>query len=79
MSDDPHKQAVVHRAGDPVATQALIIIHGRWAGAATILPLGERLSAGPVAMFAPEAVGNSWWPTSFLAPMNQLEPLDIST
>ena len=52
----------------------MVLLHGRGAGAEDILGLGAALSPADTAFFAPEAAGRSWWPTSFLAPMAQLEP-----
>jgi predicted esterase len=50
-----------------------VLIHGRGASAADILGLGEALALPDLALIAPEAPGRSWWPTSFLAPMAQME------
>ena len=44
------------------------------ADAADILGLGQALALPEIAMAAPEAPGNSWWPTSFLAPAETMEP-----
>jgi predicted esterase len=53
---------------------ALVLLHGRGAGARDIMGLGEALALPDIAMAAPEAPGLSWWPTSFLAPAAQMEP-----
>jgi phospholipase/carboxylesterase len=74
MTDDPHAGAPMLRRGPARAKRALVLLHGRGAGAEDILRLGAALAPADTAFFAPEAAGRSWWPTSFLAPMAQLEP-----
>ena len=74
MTRDPHGQAELHRRGPARADLALVLLHGRGAGARDILDLGAALVPAGAAFFAPEAAGRSWWPTSFLAPMQALEP-----
>lgn len=63
-------------AGKKVAetSKALIMIHGRGAGARDILSLAEYLEVRDFALLAPWAEGNSWYPNSFLAPQKQNEP-----
>jgi predicted esterase len=58
------------------ARAALILIHGRGASAEDIYSLGEEVSAGVpgVALLAPQAAGNAWYPQRFLAPLAQNEP-----
>ncbi|MBE3638081.1 alpha/beta hydrolase [Mangrovicoccus algicola] len=68
------KPPVLGGAGPARARHGLVLIHGRWASAASILPLGEGLGLPDLALAAPEAEGNSWWPTSFLAPQANMEP-----
>jgi predicted esterase len=55
----------------------MVLLHGRGGNAADILGLLDALALPEVAGIAPEAVGNSWWPTSFLAPSAQMEPFVI--
>lgn len=74
MTDDPHARGRLLRRGPARAAQALVLVHGRGAGAEDILRLGAALAPADTAFFAPEAAGRSWWPTSFLAPMAQLDP-----
>jgi phospholipase/carboxylesterase len=56
------------------ATAGLVLLHGRGGTAADILGLLAHAALPGVAAVAPEAPGNSWWPTSFLAPSAQMEP-----
>jgi predicted esterase len=55
----------------------MVMLHGRGGNAADILGLLGTLALPEVAGIAPEAPGNSWWPTSFLAPSAQMEPFVI--
>ena len=56
------------------AAAGLLLLHGRGGSAVDILGLLGPLALPDVAALAPEAPGNSWWPTSFLAPTAQIEP-----
>lgn len=63
------------RAGPSAgATTAIVLLHGRGGSAADILGLMAHAALPDIAAIAPEAPGNSWWPTSFLAPAAQMEP-----
>jgi phospholipase/carboxylesterase len=63
-------------AGLPVdqASKVAILIHGRGASASGILTLRDHLNLDDFAVLAPEAVGNSWYPYSFMAPEESNEP-----
>jgi predicted esterase len=73
-----HEGQVVLRGGAPLgqAAAALILIHGRGASAEDIYSLGEEVSRGDpaVALLAPQAAGNAWYPQRFLAPLGLNEP-----
>lgn len=58
------------------ARAALVLIHGRGATAEDIYQLGEEVASGMqgVALLAPQAAGNEWYPQRFLAPLSQNEP-----
>lgn len=56
------------------ASKVAILIHGRGANASGILGLKEYLNLNDFALLAPEAVGNSWYPYSFMAPDSSNEP-----
>jgi predicted esterase len=49
------------------------MLHGRGGSAADMFALADAVTLPDVALAAPEAPGNSWWPTSFLAPSHQIE------
>ena len=63
-------------AGRPLAAgnKVLIMVHGRGAGAADILSLSEHLSVANYSLVAPQATNNTWYPFSFMAPLQQNEP-----
>ena len=56
------------------ADKALVLLHGRGASAASILPLADALGAKDFAVLAPQAVGGRWYPQRFIAPRTQNEP-----
>lgn len=56
------------------ATGAVVMIHGRGGSAEDILSLAEYLHITDFALRAPQATGNSWYPYSFMAPLQQNEP-----
>jgi predicted esterase len=51
-----------------------ILLHGRNAGARNILELAGPLAHPALTYLAPAAAGNTWYPSSFLAPRDQNEP-----
>jgi predicted esterase len=73
-------------AGQPVATRgaplpeariAVVLLHGRGASADDILTLSDALDLGalpPTAFLAPQAARGSWYPYSFLAPIEHNQP-----
>lgn len=72
----PHQGQPVARAGRPVsqARAAMILVHGRGADAASILTLAAELPHPDLAYLAPQAAGYTWYPYSFLAPIERNEP-----
>jgi predicted esterase len=72
----PHQGQPIRVAGSPlnVAQAAMVMIHGRGATADSILTLAPALNHAGFAYLAPQARGNTWYPYSFLAPMQQNEP-----
>ena len=67
-------------AGKPLsgASGALVLMHGRGAGAEDILSLAGLLGREDFAYLAPEARTGSWYPKSFLSPVEENEP-DLSS
>ncbi|KOX97540.1 alpha/beta hydrolase [Halorubrum tropicale] len=75
--DDPHGDEPLVTAGASLddAAAALVLVHGRGATARSVVDLGERLAGDrEVAILAPAAAGNTWYPNSFLAPVADNEP-----
>ena len=72
----PHQGQQLYTAGRPLAEAqaAMILVHGRGATAASILELAEVLPQPGFTYLAPQAAGNTWYPFSFLAPIEQNEP-----
>jgi predicted esterase len=66
----------VLRAGPPPETARLttILVHGRGASAKDILPLARDLGGDDAAFIAPDAPNRSWYPYSFLMPLERNEP-----
>jgi predicted esterase len=75
-ADDPHHNQPVLQRGRALdsATAAVVLLHGRGAGAEDILGLAGELDLPELAYLAPEAAGRSWYPYSFLAPIEQNQP-----
>ena len=72
----PHDDRPVLITGAPLAEAraGVILLHGRGADARDILGLAPEIDPGGVAFAAPDAASHSWYPYSFLAPMEQNEP-----
>jgi phospholipase/carboxylesterase len=70
-----HKRNIL-AAGTPIdqATKAMIFIHGRGADARGILEIAGSLNLEGFALLAPQATGNTWYPYSFLFPVQMNEP-----
>lgn len=75
-ASDPHAGRPVLRSGPAPedARLAAILLHGRGASAEDILGLADQLGARDIAYAAPQAAGSTWYPYSFLAPLEQNEP-----
>jgi predicted esterase len=73
---DPHARQPVLSAGPKPeeAAVTLLLIHGRGASAQSMLALYEELAVEQVAALAPQAANNTWYPHSFLAPLDANEP-----
>jgi len=73
---DVHRGQPVIRQGPDLSSARLaaVLVHGRGASAADILKLAHEFRVDDVAFLAPQAAGSTWYPLSFLAPMDQNEP-----
>jgi predicted esterase len=73
---DPHAgQPILSRGPAPAdARRVAILVHGRGATAEDILTLTQELRTRDVAYLAPQAAGRTWYPHSFLSPLEQNEP-----
>ena len=71
-----HEHTPIATAGVPLeeAQAAMILVHGRGATAPSILTLADELKLTGFAFLAPQANQNSWYPNSFLAPMEANQP-----
>ncbi|MGM0506018.1 MAG: alpha/beta hydrolase [Bacteroidota bacterium] len=56
------------------AKAAVILVHGRGASAESILRLVEPLAIPGIYYVAPQATNNSWYPWSFLKPIEMNQP-----
>ncbi|MVN91224.1 alpha/beta hydrolase [Mucilaginibacter aquatilis] len=56
------------------AKGALVMLHGRGSTATNIMSLSKELSVANLAIYAPQAANNSWYPYSFMAPDEQNQP-----
>jgi len=56
------------------ARGGLIAIHGRGAGAEDIFALAKEVAPSEIAILAPQAAGNTWYPYRFLEPTERNEP-----
>jgi len=72
----PHARARIVTAGLPAAEagSALVFLHGRGATAEDILALARELDAPESTLIAPQAQQETWYPYSFLAPLERNEP-----
>lgn len=79
---DPHRGQPVLAAGRPLAAAAdaadaagaVVMVHGRGATAGDILALAPELARPDLAYLAPQAARFTWYPYSFLAPIESNEP-----
>ncbi len=73
---DPHRDQPVRTLGAKLtqAAAAVILLHGRGASAEDILSLATQMYDERFAYLAPQAAGHSWYPYSFMAPIEKNEP-----
>lgn len=74
--EGPHAGQPILTAGAPAdaADAALVLLHGRGATANGILGLADDLDRSGVAYVAPQAARSSWYPYSFMAPLERNQP-----
>jgi predicted esterase len=72
----PHEGQPVRQSGEPLARAraAMVMVHGRGSSADNILSLSQELAVPGFAYLAPQAAGHTWYPYSFLSPIEQNEP-----
>jgi len=73
---DPHAGQPVATAGPPPerAKATLVLIHGRGGSAEDMLPLHRMFALDGLAAVAPQAANHTWYPHSFLSPMEANQP-----
>lgn len=75
ISGTHHGQPVLHSgAALENARAAMIMIHGRGASAADILSLASEFKQTELLYLAPQAEGCTWYPYSFLEPLERNQP-----
>jgi phospholipase/carboxylesterase len=75
-AEHPHREARVIESGAPLADAraAVLLFHGRGASAQGMLAIGDEIGLDDVAYLAPQAHRRTWYPQSFLAPIDANEP-----
>ncbi|NNF58348.1 MAG: phospholipase [Rhodothermaceae bacterium] len=73
---DRHARQPVRTAGAPLAEAAgaVVLVHGRGASAESILGLVDELGCPDWSYLAPQAADWTWYPHSFMAPIEANEP-----
>lgn len=76
LNTDPHagQRLLVQGASLTTATTAAILLHGRGGEPEDMLRLADEWRVPGVAYLAPAAADRTWYPRSFLAPLDQNEP-----
>ncbi len=76
MAFSAHLGEPVLADGEPLgsAQAAVIMLHGRGARPESILSLAAELPREGIAYLAPTATGSTWYPHSFLQPLERNEP-----
>lgn len=76
MTIDPHRNQPLFRFGRVLeeADAVMILLHGRGGFAQEMFSLGDALGGSGFAYLAPQAADYTWYPASFLAPLEENEP-----
>lgn len=71
-----HNPNNIKTAGKPLeeATKVMVMVHGRGSSAQDILSLSQYIQDDSFAFVAPQADSSTWYPYSFLRPMEENEP-----
>lgn len=71
-----HQDQQLATAGTPLseATAGGVFVHGRGATAHSILQMGQQVHSEGMAYVAPQAARNTWYPNSFMAPIESNQP-----
>lgn len=70
-----HEKQIIQAGRDlQQANRAVVLIHGRGSTAQGILALQHHLQFQDAAIVAPQATNNTWYPLSFMAPIEQNQP-----
>ena len=70
-----HSYNIIEKGSLPdKAKNALILVHGRGATAHDILALADNFTDETWYIAAPQATNNTWYPYSFMSPVQQNEP-----
>lgn len=73
--DDPHDlDPVTAGASLEEAEAVVVLVHGRGATPESIVQMRDEFDTEEVAYIAPRAAGRTWYPNSFLAPVDRNEP-----
>ncbi len=72
----PHQNQQTLTTGEALdeAQAAVILVHGRGATAQSILGMADEFEYPDIAYLAPQAANRTWYPQSFLAPVERNEP-----
>lgn len=73
---DPHGKQTVLTIGPPLqhAAGAIILVHGRGASAEGMIEFYEELGLRDLHVMAPRALHHTWYPYSFLNPLENNQP-----
>lgn len=73
---NPHEGQPVATKGTPLgeSRRAVVMLHGRGRDTEDILDLADRIGDDTLSYLAPAAEGASWYPQSFLEPLERNEP-----
>ena len=76
QGENPHQGQDLVTAGTDFedAEAAIVLVHGRGATAQSIVQMGEEIHREGVALLAPQAAQRTWYPNSFLEPVEKNEP-----